>query len=188
MSDKNYAYLYAAEKAKRVAWAFVLHQKIMSEIREKDKRKVHKTSRLGPVLAALFMRITNLEIMFGDKMQKAIKPFSRTGKRPGDMDEDEPLKSKHLKTGFVVDKRKVVRELQDAGYIEEKAVKAVANYKAIKDPLFAQPFGDTKDKEASTPSSSQKKGLKLKIGRTKMVSQLETGQTNPAHFKLSTLR
>ena len=173
MSERNYSYLYAAEKGKKVAWAFVLHQKIMMAIKEKDKRKVHKTSRLGPVLSALFTRINNLEILFGSKMQSSIKPFTRKGKRQVDDDDDEPPRTKQGRTDPVVDQKKVMKELMGIGYPESEALRAAAQYKAMEDPLFETPFQGATEKEMSTPGSTQKKGLKLKLGKAKVEKSAE---------------
>ena len=60
MSDKNDAYLHAIEKGRKVGWAYIFYQKILSKIQETDRRKVHKTSRLGPVLAAMFNRVQKI--------------------------------------------------------------------------------------------------------------------------------
>lgn len=55
--EKNYYYLHTNEKGKKIARSFIVHRKIISEMKEMDKRKVDKTSRLGHVLATIFQRI-----------------------------------------------------------------------------------------------------------------------------------
>lgn len=92
MSDKNYAFLYAIEKGKKIAWAYVLHNKLLAEIRETDKRKVHKTSRLGPALAVIFASVKNLETLYGKSYASKIVPYNRGVKRlAGKMDDDDEL-------------------------------------------------------------------------------------------------
>ena len=54
MSDCNFSLFNAVDEGRKVAWAYIVHGKIMMEVQEKEKRKSNKTSRLGPVLAALF--------------------------------------------------------------------------------------------------------------------------------------
>ena len=84
MSDKNYAFLYAIEKGKKIAWAHVFHQKLVSKIQQTDRRKVHKTSRLGPALAAMYACVRNLQILFKINYARMIVPYSRGTKRPAE--------------------------------------------------------------------------------------------------------
>ena len=170
MSDKNYSYLHTVERGKRVAWAIILHEKILSEIRGKDKRKLHKTSRLGPILAAIFQRIKNLEHMFGDSFAQYIKPFVKGAKRTGDDIEDEPPQSRS-KVGNqdeVVDGQKIMDDLKVAGYSKAAAEIAVTSYKRIKDPLFPDALQiKSRDQSGMSPSGSQKKGLKLIVAKNR---------------------
>lgn len=85
--------LESSEKGKCVSWAQIVHQKILSEIGEKDKRKVDKASRLGPMLGAIFQKVNNLEMMFGKSGVKIV-PYVRNFKRKVDLlDDDSPPKS-----------------------------------------------------------------------------------------------
>ena len=44
MSDRNFSLFNAVDEGRKVAWAYIVHGKIMIEIQEKDRRKSNKTS------------------------------------------------------------------------------------------------------------------------------------------------
>ena len=103
-----------------------MHQETLSKIREKDKRKVHKTFRLGPILAVdIFQSIKNLEYIYGDNFAHVIKPYFKGAKRIGDELQDEPLsiRTKIFKQDTIVDRDKLVSELQATRYSKVEALK-----------------------------------------------------------------
>ena len=73
-----------------MAWAYIFHQKILFEVQKTDGRKVHKTSRLGLVLAAMFNRVQNLKTLYGKGYAVKIQPYTRGVKRFVETIEDEP--------------------------------------------------------------------------------------------------
>ena len=186
MSDKNYAYLYSAERGKVVSWAQIVHQKILSEIREKDKRKADKTSRLGPMLAAIFQRVKNLEMMFGVKFGGKIIPYVRNFKRQADsLDEGSPL---------AISKLAKVDMKKEAGseFSSEKDVKGANKQKLFAGPLFSTPFagGSNLSSVEASPSSMQKKGLRLKVSKAKLIQKEESdnaGMPEISEFRTTNL-
>ncbi|WP_208972691.1 hypothetical protein, partial [Escherichia coli] len=69
-------------------------------------RQVDKISRLGDVLATIFQRIKNLELLLqGDRFMNNLVPYVRNLKRKsGDREEESSsFKSKSIKLNSVVD-------------------------------------------------------------------------------------
>lgn len=75
----------------------------------------------------MFQRIKNLEFMYGDNFLQMIKPYCRRSKRTGEdlLDEPPSRRTKLSQQNTVVDKDKLVSDLQAAGYTKEEAEKSI---------------------------------------------------------------
>ena len=90
MSDRNYYFINVVDQGRKVAWAYIVHEKIMMEIQEIDKRKSNKTSRLGSILGVIFSQLLNLKTLDDDSFPTKIKPYLQGEKHVGDDTLDEP--------------------------------------------------------------------------------------------------
>ena len=149
----------------------------MMEIQEKDRRKTNKTSRLGPVLAAIFNRIRNLQGLYGDGFLSMIKPYLRGEKRlVNDTDDEPPTQRSKLdkkKEQTLQDRETVIQDLIDVGYTIEEAMEAYNKHYAEQTLNTSfKPIPSTEQ----LPSSSRRKTVTIKFskGKPKSKSQPDT--------------
>ncbi|MCO5569066.1 hypothetical protein L7F22_022772 [Adiantum nelumboides] len=63
ISRENYAILSWAEKGRRFGWATMLYERIHSEIFSKEKKRVQRSTKVGPLITAIYMHVRNNAVL-----------------------------------------------------------------------------------------------------------------------------
>ncbi|MCO5557151.1 hypothetical protein L7F22_010709 [Adiantum nelumboides] len=63
ISRENYAILSWAEKGRRFGWATMLYERIHSEIFSKEKKRVQRSTKVGPLITAIYMHVRNNTVL-----------------------------------------------------------------------------------------------------------------------------
>ncbi|MCO5565206.1 hypothetical protein L7F22_018879 [Adiantum nelumboides] len=63
ISRENYAILSWAEKGRRFGWATMLYERIHSEIFSKEKKRVQRLTKVGPLITAIYMHVRNNTVL-----------------------------------------------------------------------------------------------------------------------------
>ncbi|MCO5576147.1 hypothetical protein L7F22_029955 [Adiantum nelumboides] len=63
ISKENYAILSWAEKGRRFGWATMLYERIHSEIFSKEKKRVQRSTKVGPLITAIYMHVRNNTVL-----------------------------------------------------------------------------------------------------------------------------
>ncbi|MCO5597111.1 hypothetical protein L7F22_051185 [Adiantum nelumboides] len=63
ISRESYAILSWAEKGRRFGWATMLYERIHSEIFSKEKKRVQRSTKVGPLITAIYMHVRNNAVL-----------------------------------------------------------------------------------------------------------------------------
>ncbi|MCO5613307.1 hypothetical protein L7F22_067583 [Adiantum nelumboides] len=63
VSRENYAIISAAEQSRNFGWANMLYDRLHSEVFCKDKRKTQRSTKIGPLITAIFSYVRNNAIL-----------------------------------------------------------------------------------------------------------------------------
>ncbi|MCO5603706.1 hypothetical protein L7F22_057857 [Adiantum nelumboides] len=61
--EENYAIIFAAEQGRNFGWANILYDRLYSEVFCKDKRKTQRSTKIGPLITAIFSYVRNNAIL-----------------------------------------------------------------------------------------------------------------------------
>ncbi|MCO5584781.1 hypothetical protein L7F22_038713 [Adiantum nelumboides] len=63
VSRENYAIISAAEQGRNFGWANIMYDRLHSEVFCKDKRKTRRSTKIGPLITAIFSYVRNNAIL-----------------------------------------------------------------------------------------------------------------------------
>ncbi|MCO5602281.1 hypothetical protein L7F22_056410 [Adiantum nelumboides] len=180
ISRENYAILSWAEKGRRFGWATMLYERIHSEIFSKEKKRVQRSTKVGPLITAIYMHVRNNAVL------RALNPsgsHQAADRQEEDIQEgcSQPIgvrkaaqeaKQKMLdQQGGVAE---LYRSLLSAGYSHEECMETVGLDKSVELPKF---WGETSvpTREFKTPItvSTVKKPIRLRKRKVESVAGQE---------------
>ncbi|MCO5605260.1 hypothetical protein L7F22_059440 [Adiantum nelumboides] len=180
ISRENYAILSWAEKGRRFGWATMLYERIHSEIFSKEKKRVQRSTKVGPLITAIYMHVRNNAVL------KALNPSG--SHQAADRQEEDIQEGCSQPTGVrkaaqeakqkMLDQQggaaELYRSLLSAGYSHEECMETVGLDKSVELPKF---WGETSvpTREFKTPItvSTVKKPIRLRKRKVESVAGQE---------------
>ncbi|MCO5584816.1 hypothetical protein L7F22_038748 [Adiantum nelumboides] len=180
ISRENYAILSWAEKGRRFGWATMLYERIHSEIFSKEKKRVQRSTKVGPLITAIYMHVRN------NAVSRALNPSG--SHQAADRHEEDIQEGCSQPTGVrkaaqeakqkMLDQQggaaEIYRSLLSAGYSHEECMETVGLDKSVELPKF---WGETSvpTREFKTPItvSTVKKPIRLRKRKVESVAGQE---------------
>ncbi|MCO5580926.1 hypothetical protein L7F22_034799 [Adiantum nelumboides] len=180
ISRENYAILSWAEKGRRFGWATMLYERIHSEIFSKEKKRVQRSTKVGPLITAIYMHVRNNAIL------RALNPSG--SHQAADRKEEDIQEGCSQPTGVrkaaqeakqkMLDQQggaaEIYRSLLSAGYSHEECMETVGLDKSVELSKF---WGETSvpTREFKTPItvSTVKKPIRLRKRKVESVAGQE---------------
>ncbi|MCO5591948.1 hypothetical protein L7F22_045941 [Adiantum nelumboides] len=180
ISRENYAILSWAEKERRFGWATMLYERIHSEIFSKEKKRVQRSTKVGPLITAIYMHVRNNAVL------RALNPSG--SHQAADRQEEDIQEGCSQPTGVrkaaqeakqkMLDQQggatEIYRSLLSAGYSHEECMETVGLDKSVELPKF---WGETSvpTREFKTPItvSTVKKPIRLRKRKVESVAGQE---------------
>ncbi|MCO5559802.1 hypothetical protein L7F22_013406 [Adiantum nelumboides] len=180
ISRENYAILSWAEKGRRFGWATMLYERIHSEIFSKEKKRVQRSIKVGPLITAIYMHVRNNAVL------RALNPSG--SHQAADRQEEDIQEGCSQPTGVrkaaqeakqkMLDQQggaaEIYRSLLSAGYSHEECMETVGLDKSVELPKF---WGETSvpTREFKTPItvSTVKKPIRLRKRKVESVAGQE---------------
>ncbi|MCO5577046.1 hypothetical protein L7F22_030868, partial [Adiantum nelumboides] len=180
ISRENYAILSWAEKGRRFGWATMLYERIHSEIFSKEKKRVQRSTKVGPLITAIYMHVKNNAVL------RALNPSG--SHQAADRQEEDIQEGCSQPTGVrkaaqeakqkMLDQQggaaEIYRSLLSAGYSHEECMETVGLDKSVELPKF---WGETSvpTREFKTPItvSTVKKPIRLRKRKVESVAGQE---------------
>ncbi|MCO5593024.1 hypothetical protein L7F22_047028 [Adiantum nelumboides] len=180
ISRENYAILSWAEKGRRFGWATMLYERIHSEIFSKEKKRVQRSTKVGPLITAIYMHVRNNAVL------RALNPSG--SHQAADRQEEDIQEGCSQPTGVrkaaqeakqkMLDQQggaaEIYRSLLSAGYSHEECMETVGLDKSVELPKF---WGETSvpTREFKTPItvSTVKKPIRLRKRKVESVAGQE---------------
>ncbi|MCO5572188.1 hypothetical protein L7F22_025939 [Adiantum nelumboides] len=180
ISRENYAILSWAEKGRRFGWATMLYERIHSEIFSKEKKRVQRSTKVGPLIKAIYMHVRNNAVL------RALNPSG--SHQAADRQEEDIQEGCSQPTGVrkaaqeakqkMLDQQggaaEIYRSLLSAGYSHEECMETVGLDKSVELPKF---WGETSvpTREFKTPItvSTVKKPIRLRKRKVESVAGQE---------------
>ncbi|MCO5613191.1 hypothetical protein L7F22_067467 [Adiantum nelumboides] len=180
ISRENYAILSWAEKGRRFGWATMLYERIHSEIFSKEKKRVQRSTKVGPLIIAIYMHVRNNAVL------RALNPSG--SHQVADRHEEDIQEGCSQPTGVrkaaqeakqkMLDQQggaaELYRSLLSAGYSHEECMETVGLDKSVELPKF---WGETSvpTREFKTPItvSTVKKPIRLRKRKVESVAGQE---------------
>ncbi|MCO5582312.1 hypothetical protein L7F22_036206 [Adiantum nelumboides] len=177
ISRENYAILSWAEKGRRFGWATMLYERIHSEIFSKEKKRVQRSTKIGPLITAIYMHVRNNAVL------RALNPSG--SHQAADRQEEDIQEGCSQPTGVrkaaqeakqkMLDQQggaaEIYRSLLSAGYSHEECMETVGLDKSVELPKF---WGETSvpTREFKTPItvSTVKKPTRLRKRKVESVA------------------
>ncbi|MCO5598251.1 hypothetical protein L7F22_052343 [Adiantum nelumboides] len=180
ISRENYAILSWAEKGRRFGWATMLYERIHSEIFSKEKKRVQRSTKVGPLITAIYMHVRNNAVL------RALNPsgsHQAADRQEEDIQEgcSQPIgvrKAAQEAKQKMLDQQggaaELYRSLLSAGYSHEECMETVGLDKSVELPKF---WGETSvpTREFKTPItvSTVKKPISLRKRKVESVAGQE---------------
>ncbi|MCO5602380.1 hypothetical protein L7F22_056511 [Adiantum nelumboides] len=180
ISRENYAILSWAEKGRRFGWATMLYERIHSEIFSKEKKRVQRSTKVGPLITAIYMHVRNNAVL------RALNPsgsHQAADRQEEDIQEgcSQPIgvrKAAQEAKQKMLDQQggatELYRSLLSAGYSHEECMETVGLDKSVELPKF---WGKTSvpTREFKTPItvSTVKKPIRLRKRKVESVAGQE---------------
>ncbi|MCO5577846.1 hypothetical protein L7F22_031681 [Adiantum nelumboides] len=180
ISRENYAILSWAEKGRRFGWATMLYERIHSEIFSKEKKRVQRSTKVGPLITAIYMHVRNNAVL------RALNPsgsHQAADRQEEDIQEgcSQPIgvrKAAQEAKQKMLDQQggaaELYRSLLSAGYSHEECMETVGLDKSVELPKF---WGETSvpTREFKTPItvSTVKKPIRLRKRKVESVAGQE---------------
>ncbi|MCO5607848.1 hypothetical protein L7F22_062050 [Adiantum nelumboides] len=177
ISRENYAILSWAEKGRRFGWATMLYERIHSEIFSKEKKRVQRSTKVGPLITAIYMHVRNNAVL------RALNPsgsHQAADRQEEDIQEgcSQPIgvrKAAQEAKQKMLDQQggaaELYRSLLSAGYSHEECMETVGLDKSVELPKF---WGETSvpTREFKTPItvSTVKKPIRLRKRKVESVA------------------
>ncbi|MCO5552189.1 hypothetical protein L7F22_005700 [Adiantum nelumboides] len=180
ISRENYAILSWAEKGRRFGWATMLYERIHSEIFSKEKKRVQRSTKVGPLITAIYMHVRNNTVL------RALTPSG--SHQAADKQEEDIQEGCSQPTGVrkaaqeakqkMLDQQggaaEIYRSLLSAGYSHEECMETVGLDKSVELPKF---WGETSvpTREFKTPITvyTVKKPIRLRKRKVESVAGQE---------------
>ncbi|MCO5595037.1 hypothetical protein L7F22_049074 [Adiantum nelumboides] len=180
ISRENYAILSWAEKGRRFGWATMLYERIHSEIFYKEKKRVQRSTKVGPLITAIYMHVRNNAVL------RALNPSG--SHQAADRQEEDIQEGCSQPTGVrkaaqeakqkMLDQQggaaELYKSLLSAGYSHEECMETVGLDKSVELPKF---WGETSvpTREFKTPItvSTVKKPIRLRKRKVESVAGQE---------------
>ncbi|MCO5570043.1 hypothetical protein L7F22_023757 [Adiantum nelumboides] len=180
ISRENYAILSWAKKGRRFGWATMLYERIHSEIFSKEKKRVQRSTKVGPLITAIYMHVRNNAVL------RALNPSG--SHQAADRQEEDIQEGCSQPTGVrkaaqeakrkMLDQQggaaEIYRSLLSAGYSHEECMETVGLDKSVELPKF---WGETSvpTREFKTPItvSTVKKPIRLRKRKVESVAGQE---------------
>ncbi|MCO5579663.1 hypothetical protein L7F22_033520 [Adiantum nelumboides] len=180
ISRENYAILSWPEKGRRFGWATMLYERIHSEIFSKEKKRVQRSTKVGPLITAIYMHVRNNAVL------RALNPsgsHQAADRQEEDIQEgcSQPIgvrKAAQEAKQKMLDQQggaaELYRSLLSAGYSHEECMETVGLDKSVELPKF---WGETSvpTREFKTPItvSTVKKPIRLRKIKVESVAGQE---------------
>ncbi|MCO5583597.1 hypothetical protein L7F22_037510, partial [Adiantum nelumboides] len=180
ISRENYAILSWAEKGRRFGWATMLYERIHSEIFSKERKRVQRSTKVGPLITAIYMHVRNNAVL------RALNPsgsHQAADRQEEDIQEgcSQPIgvrKAAQEAKQKMLDQQggaaELYRSLLSAGYSHEECMETVGLDKSVELPKF---WGETSvpTREFKTPItvSTVKKPIRLRKRKVESVAGQE---------------
>ncbi|MCO5597958.1 hypothetical protein L7F22_052046 [Adiantum nelumboides] len=180
ISRENYAILSWAKKGRRFGWATMLYERIHSEIFSKEKKRVQRSTKVGPLITAIYMHVRNNAVL------RALNPsgsHQATDRHEEDIQEgcSQPIgvrKAAQEAKRKMLDQQggaaEIYRSLLSASYSHEECMETVGLDKSVELPKF---WGETSvpTREFKTPItvSTVKKPIRLRKRKVESVAGQE---------------
>ncbi|MCO5569034.1 hypothetical protein L7F22_022740 [Adiantum nelumboides] len=180
ISRENYAILSWAEKGRGFGWATMLYERIHSEIFSKEKKRVQRSTKVGPLITAIYMHVKNNAVL------RALNPsgsHQAADRQEEDIQEgcSQPIgvrKAAQEAKQKMLDQQggaaELYRSLLSAGYSHEECMETVGLDKSVELPKF---WGETSvpTREFKTPItvSTVKKPIRLRKRKVESVAGQE---------------
>ncbi|MCO5588708.1 hypothetical protein L7F22_042667 [Adiantum nelumboides] len=128
VSRENYAIISAAEQGRNFGWANMLYDRLHSEVFCKDKRKTQRSTKIGPLITAIFSYVRNNAILRslseGDvqanNLQGAAANIQATVNHPAETPESRKKIREDIKEDDTQERVKgIYDDLLTAGYSHE---------------------------------------------------------------------
>ncbi|MCO5570822.1 hypothetical protein L7F22_024550 [Adiantum nelumboides] len=180
ISRENYAILSWAEKGRRFGWATMLYERIHSEIFSKERKRVQRSTKVGPLITAIYMHVRNNAVL------RALNPSG--SHQAADRQEEDIQEGCSQPTGVrkaaqeakrkMLDQQggaaEIYRSLLSTGYSHEECMETVGLDKSVELPKF---WGETSvpTREFKTPItvSTVKKPIRLRKRKVESVAGQE---------------
>ncbi|MCO5596420.1 hypothetical protein L7F22_050482 [Adiantum nelumboides] len=178
VSRENYAIISAAEQGRNFGWANMLYDKLHSEVFCKDKRKTQRSTKIGPLITAIFSYVRNNAILRslseGDvqvnNLQGAVANIQATVNHPAETPESRKKIREDIKEDDTQERVKgIYDDLLTAGYSHEICMDTL-NLK--------------KSKLTDLPPSGSKSVKKQKINSNLLINDNEKLKQEVAYLKL----
>ncbi|MCO5570083.1 hypothetical protein L7F22_023799 [Adiantum nelumboides] len=180
ISRENYVILSWAEKGRRFGWATMLYERIHSEIFSKEKKRVQRSTKVGPLITAIYMHVRNNAVL------RALNPsgsHQAADRQEEDIQEgcSQPIgvrKAAQEAKQKMLDQQggaaELYRSLLSAGYSHEECMETVGLDKSVELPKF---WGETSvpTREFKTPItvSTVKNPIRLRKRKVESVAGQE---------------
>ncbi|MCO5583914.1 hypothetical protein L7F22_037831 [Adiantum nelumboides] len=128
VSKENYAIISAAEQGKNFGWTNMLYDRLHSEVFYKDKRKTQRSTKIGPLITAVFNYVRNNAVLRslseGDvqanNLQGATASIQATVRQPAATPETRKKKREDIKEDDTQERvKQIYDDLLTAGYSNE---------------------------------------------------------------------
>ncbi|MCO5607031.1 hypothetical protein L7F22_061222 [Adiantum nelumboides] len=180
ISRENYAILSWPKKGRRFGWATMLYERIHSEIFSKEKKRVQRSTKVGPLITAIYMHVKNNAVL------RALNPSG--SHQAADRQEEDIQEGCSQPTGVrkaaqeakqkMLDQQggaaEIYKSLLSAGYSHEECMETVGLDKSVELPKF---WGETSvpTREFKTPItvSTVKKPIRLRKRKVESVAGQE---------------
>ncbi|MCO5593411.1 hypothetical protein L7F22_047425 [Adiantum nelumboides] len=125
---ENYAIIFAAEQGRNFGWANMLYDRLHSKVFCKDKRKTQRSTKVGPLITAIFSYVRNNAILRslseGDvqanNLQGAVANIQATVNHPAETPETRKKIREDIKEDDTQERIKgIYDDLLTAGYSHE---------------------------------------------------------------------
>ncbi|MCO5599353.1 hypothetical protein L7F22_053454 [Adiantum nelumboides] len=178
VSRENYAIISAAEQGRNFGWANMLYDRLHSEVFCKDKRKTQRSTKIGPLITAIFSYVRNNAILRslseGDvqanNLQGAAANIQATVNHPAKTPESRKKIREDIKEDDTQERVKgIYDDLLTAGYSHEICMDTL-NLK--------------KSELTDLPPSGSKSVKKQKINSNLLINDNEKLKQEVAYLKL----
>ncbi|MCO5563542.1 hypothetical protein L7F22_017187 [Adiantum nelumboides] len=145
ISRENYAILSWAEKGRRFGWATMLYERIHSEIFSKEKKRVQRSTKVGPLIIAIYMHVRNNAVL------RALNPSG--SHQAADREEED---------------------IQEGCYSHEECMETVGLEKSVELPKFwGETSVPTREFKTPITVSTVKKPIRLRKRKVESVAGQE---------------